>query len=227
VDLTLQFTPFERISTTLIGEWRKDDYIDSPLGLQGATRWGAGFDASWRPTEHLSFFGGYMHELIFQQQRSRSRPVTGTTTFDFPDFDWISSNVDTVDTAHMGADVALIPGRLDWRTSASYSYALGEIDTRNVGALTSGTAAQRTTATAKRMPAFEDTLFRLDTALRYRFAKVWSATLGYAWESFEKNDWRTDRLNPFIPGVAAIWLGNDSRNYTAHLVAVTLGYQFK
>jgi len=228
VDFSLQLMPFETLTTTLIGEYRNDQYYDSPLGLQDATRWGAGFEASWQPAERVALFGGYMHELNLQKQRSRSRPVTGTTTFDFPDFDWISVNVDTVDTIHIGADVALIPGTLTWRSAANYSSALGEVDNRNAfGAPKSGSAAQRTSATAQRFPAFEDTLFRIDTALRYHFAKVWTFTAAYAWEHFDKHDWRTDTLNPFIPGVTSIFLGNDYKDYTAHIVALTLGYQFK
>ena len=78
------------------------------------------------------------------------------------------------------------------------------------------------------MPAFEDNLFRLDTGLRYHFSKAWTLGFAYAFESFTKHDWRTDTLNPFLPGVvSSIWLGNDVKNYTAHIVALTLGYRFK
>jgi hypothetical protein len=44
-------------------------------------------------------------------------------------------------------------------------------------------------------------------------------------ESFQKNDWRTDRLVPFTPGVTSIWLGSDERNYTAHIVGLTLAFK--
>jgi Putative outer membrane beta-barrel porin, MtrB/PioB len=168
----------------------------------------------------------YTYEHIFQKQRSRSRPVTGTTTFDFPDFDWISDNTDTIDTIYAGARVGLIPRVLDWTVNASYAYALGRIQTRNPVAPTSGTAAQDATATAKPFPAFEDQLLRVETALSYHFWKAWTASFSYVFESFQKNDWRTDRLNPFVPGVTSIWLGNDERNYDAHWVAFTLGYRF-
>ncbi len=76
-------------------------------------------------------------------------------------------------------------------------------------------------------PMDEDTLVRLDTALKYGFGKGWTLALGYAFESFQKSDWRTDRLNPFLPGVTSIWLGNDARDYDAHIVSLTLGYRFK
>jgi len=227
LDLLLQLMPTDAFTTTLTGGWKQDDYFSSPLGLQEATTTSAGIDFNWTPVERISFFAGYVYELIDQLQRSRSRPVTGTTTFDFPDFDWISNNVDTVHTIHAGMNATLIPNRLDWTVSGNYSTALGRIETRNPVAPTSGTAAQQLTAQAKPMPAFEDTLFRLETALRYRFWKNWTASFRYAFESFEKTDWRTDTLNPFMPGVTSIWLGNDQKNYTAHIVAFTVGYRFK
>ena len=111
--------------------------------------------------------------------------------------------------------------------SRASSHSVGRIETRNPTAPVSGTAAQSASATARRFPAFEDTILRLETALTYHFLKNWSAKLGYAFEMFEKTDWRTDTLNPFIPGVSSIWLGNDLKNYTAHIVGATLAYRFK
>jgi Putative outer membrane beta-barrel porin, MtrB/PioB len=227
VELQLQITPLETLSITPTVAYRWDDYIRSSLGLQEETAWSAGIDLSWAPVERLSFFAGYMHESIYQKQRSRSRPVTGTTTFDFVDFDWLSINTDTIDTVHAGFKIALIPRKLDWKVNGSFSTATGETETRNPIGPTSGTAAQRDTASAKRMPAFEDNLLRVESSLQYHFAKAWTASLIYVWESFSKHDWRTDSLNPFIPGVAAIWLGNDQKNFSAHIIGATLRYRFE
>ena len=58
--------------------------------------------------------------------------------------------------------------------------------------------------------------------------KSWTARLGYVFESFQKHDWRTDQLNPFVPTAgSSIWLGNDLRNYTANIITATIGYRFK
>lgn len=226
-ELQLQFTPLETLSITPTFGYRWDDYHRSSLGLQEENAWSAGIDLNWAPLERLSFFAGYVHESIYQKQRSRSRPVTGTTTFDFVDFDWLSINTDTFDTVHAGFKIALIPRKLDWKVSGSFATSTGETETRNPIAPTSGTAAQRTTASAKRMPAFEDNLLRVESSLQYHFAKAWTASLIYVWESFSKHDWRTDSLNPFIPNVAAIWLGNDAKNYSAHIIGATLRYRFE
>lgn len=226
-DVTIQLAPFETLTVTPTASYRYDDYIASVLGLQAETSWSAGVDFSWAPIERASFSGGYVHERNKQKMRSRNRPVTGTVTFDFADFEWVSDIVDTVDTAWAGLKLALIPKVLDWTANGSYAYALGRQDTNNPVWPSSGTAAQNATARAKEMSAFQDTLIRLDTALRYHFLKQWTASLGYVFESFQKNDWRTDQIRPFVPGVTAIYLGNDLQNYAAHIVGVTMSYRFK
>jgi MtrB/PioB family decaheme-associated outer membrane protein len=227
VDLVLQWTPTEFFNTSVTGAWTNDDYIESQLGLQSADMWSVGMDFNWTPLERLTFYGGYTHEVIEQKQRSRSRPVAGGVTLDFPDFDWVSVHTDVVDTAFLGFRFALIPRVLDWTFDASYAYALGRVDNSNPATPTSGTAAQNATATAQPFPAFDDELIRVETSLRYHFWKVWTASLGYVYESFRKNDWRTDRLNPFVPGVTSIWMGNDLRNYAAQTVVATVGFRFR
>jgi hypothetical protein len=45
--------------------------------------------------------------------------------------------------------------------------------------------------------------------------------------SYQQDDFRTDNLNPFVPGVTSIWLGNDIKDYTAHIILVALTYRFR
>jgi MtrB/PioB family decaheme-associated outer membrane protein len=229
VDVLLQMFPLDTVTASVSGSWSKDDYIDSPLGLQQAVNWSAGFDLGWSPSQNLTLSAGYVHEYIFQKQLSRNRIVSSGVTLDFPDYNWLSNNIDTVDTFYIGAKMSPLPGRLDWNVGMNYSLATGETLTRNPnGAPSSGTGSQNDTATAKRMPAFEDSLIRIDTSLRYYLSKSWTLGLAYAFEKFSKHDWRTDTLNPFLPGAtSSIWLGADSRDYTAHILAMTLGYRFK
>jgi MtrB/PioB family decaheme-associated outer membrane protein len=232
VDVDVTFTPTETVTITPTFSYRWDDYVDSRLGLQDETSWSTGIDFNFTPSQWFSFSAGYMYEKNDQHQRQRQRTAALNN---IADFDWISHNVDTVQTVHTGARGAIIPSILEWAVGANWSYALGRVDTSNPVPPASGTAAQNFTATAKPMPAFEDQLFRVDVALKYHFAKAWTATLGYAWESFEKNDWRTDSLNPFVPvpsaagvpGQTSIWLGGDIKNYSAHIIGATLAYRFK
>jgi hypothetical protein len=230
VAASLALTPFEKLSVTFTGDYRKDDYLQGLFGLRDERAWSAGFDFSWAPVERVTFFGGYVHEDIKQNQRGRFRPVTGGVALDIPEFDWLSDITDTIDTLYAGLKTVIIPKVLDWSASGSYAIAVGRLRTRNPAdpATAAGQSAGNIAdATAQPFPTTEDTLIRFDTALRYHFLKSWTASLGYVFESFQKNDWRTDRLNPFVPGVNAIYLGNDSRNYAAHILGVTLAYHLR
>jgi hypothetical protein len=178
-------------------------------------------DVTWAPVERLSFAAGYMHESIFQKMRSRSRNP------DTPDLDWISDNTDTIDTFHASITANLIPGKLDLKFAGNYQYALGRVENWNPNANGSTILHNTLNAQARRWPAFEDSLLRLETSLRYHFAKVWTASLYYTYEMFDKSDWRTNTLQPFVPNDSAVYLGNDLRDYKAHIVGVTLGYRFK
>ena len=109
----------------------------------------------------------------------------------------------------------------------NYSTSLGRVETRNPTAPVSGSTAQNNSAKAQRFPAFEDSLVHLEAALIYHFLKNWSAKVGYMFEMFDNNDWRTNTLNPFVPGVSSIWLGNNLRDYTAHMMGLSVSYHFK
>jgi MtrB/PioB family decaheme-associated outer membrane protein len=228
VDLLLQFFPFETLTTSVTGQWINDDYNDGRFGLRESTQWSAGFDVNWQPVERVALFTGYTYEMIYQQIHSRER----TPTSDDIRNDWISNNTDHVHTIYGGTNVAVIPRVLDWTFAANYQYALGRVQTRNLPGFT----PTMTTSLAQRWPAFEDTLLRLETAFRYHFLKNWSASLGYAWESFTSTDFRTDHLTPFIPpiasgvsatGVTSIFLGSDQKDYDAHIVGLSLRYSFR
>jgi MtrB/PioB family decaheme-associated outer membrane protein len=230
IDILLQLFATDSLTASVTGSWKDDDYYNSTYGLQHGTNWSAGFDVSWAPTERTSFTAGYVRELIFQKQQSQNRIVnTGNVVPNFADYVWLSNNNDVVDTFYLGARIAVLPGKLDWNLGVNFSTATGTIETRNPnGAPVSGTAAQNVAATAKRMPAFNDTFWQANTGVRYYIDKAWTVGVGYAFEQFTKTDWRTDTLNPFLPGVtSSIWLGNDAKNYTAHIIMATLGYRFK
>ena len=38
---------------------------------------------------------------------------------------------------------------------------------------------------------------------------------------------RTDQLPPAIPGSSSVCLGNNLKDYSAHVIALTLSYRFK
>jgi len=227
VDLLLQFTPLDTLSVTPTASYRYDDYL-SAFGLLWETSWSAGIDFGWSPSERLSFSAGYVHEVDDRNLKNRGAAFDNASSINA---DWTTNMKDTVDTFHVEGKAALIPKVLDWTFGANYSTSSGTRETRLSSATLPGPPLAVPGLLPKRMPAADDLLVMFTTALRYHFARSWTASLFYTFEQFRKNDWRTDDLTPFIPQLAgttgSIWLGNDARNYDAHILGLTLAYSFK
>ena len=197
-------------------------FRDGTLGLQKAETWSAGVDVAWRPLEWLPLFVGYLYESSNYKQASRSRDPD----VDFADFTWVSKNLDTTSTFYAGFRAALIPNTLDWNVRLSYSLGRGEIDTSNPTPPTSGSSSQQSNATAKPFPDQRNDLFRVQSDLRYIW-KSWVVTLTYLFEKWDQANFHTDGLVPFVGDVSSIWLGNSPQDYTAHILALTVGYRFR
>lgn len=195
---SLQFSPGDTLTATLTGGFRYDDY-----------------PRTCAPFEWLSFGAGYVRELIRLQQRARPALLS-------PQNDWVSRNTDTVDTIHANVKAALLPKVLDFVVTANASSSLGRVKTNNPVL-----PATSESATAQTWPAFDDALIQVESKLLYHFLKKWTASLGYAYESFEKHDFRSDRLTPWTTGQHTTWLGVDAKGYEAHIIGATLRYRFE
>ena len=222
VTFQMDLTPTDVITVTPNATYRWDDYYDSALGLQTAETWSAGIDVAWRPLERLPLFAGYLYESTDQKQASRYREPN----VDFQDFTWVSRNIDTAHTFYAGFRAALIPKTLDWNVRLSYSRGRGEIDTSNPTPPTSGSSSQRNNATAQPFPDQKTDLVRLQSDLQYVW-KSWVVTLSYLFEKFDQANFHTDGLVPFVGDVTSIWLGNSPEDYTAQILALTVGYRFR
>ena len=225
VDLTGQVMVTDTISVGTIGSWRFDNFVEpEKLGVQTAVGWSAGLDVSWRPNERFSLSAGYVHELNFTKQLNQTMNPGIKIQ---PSYEWLADNADTIDTYHLNLNAAVIPKTLDYNLGFSYATAVGSVKTRNTNPPpTGGGAAMNRAATAQRWPTFEDELLRIDTGLTYHFWKGWSAKLSYALELWRQQDFRTDAYNPYGFNRTPIFLGEDYKNYTVHIVAATLGYRF-
>jgi MtrB/PioB family decaheme-associated outer membrane protein len=223
VDFLLEFMPVDTLVISPAASWIHDDYIHSNFGINWETIWSAGIDVAWNPTDRLSFSAGYMHEITDRNLTSRATAALVNT-------DFVSNMADRTDSFYLNGKVGLIRNVLDWTFSAYYAISDGTVVTRNPNALVGGPPLAAGSL-AQRFPDFVDDIVRVDTSLRYYFAKSWTARFFYAFEKFSKTDWRTDTLQPFneslIGTTGSIYLGTDAKDYTSHIVGVTLSYKFE
>lgn len=253
IEVLASITPFETLNFTTTYSLLRDDFDQSALGLQESWGWSLGGDVTYSPFSWLSLFMNYMREEFKYDQLSRSRPVisnvsTATTpaagcaftdpaaavsnvVCDFSDFNWRSLNRDKVDTYGVGADVSLIPKRLNFRLTYSFSDADTIINSFNPVTPTSGTAAQQTSAKAVRYPLSNTNLHTLIAALRLNLTGNWSLKGEYRFEQFREKEWATDAIGQSgltnLPPTTDTFLGaRFLQNYDAHIGGFTLRYQF-
>ncbi|GEM_PF-648536 len=254
LEVLASISPLETLNFTTTYSFIRDDFDKSSLGLQESWGWSLGGDLTYSPLPWFSFFVNYMREEFKYDQLSRSRPVTSnvpvttpiapgcafsnphSTTVsnvvcDYADFNWRSLNRDKVDTYGVGADVGLIPKRLNLRLSYTFSDADTIIDSFNPTTPTSGTEAQQRSATAVRYPTANTNLHTLIASLRYHLTNNWSLKGEYRFEKFKEKDWATDAIGQSgltnLPPTTDSYLGaRYLQEYEAHIAAFTLRYQF-
>jgi len=247
VDLLAQLTPREDLTLAFTGNYGLTNYDESTFGLTDDKRWSVGTDVGYRPLAWLGLSAWYTFENIEFKQQSRWRPrnfLTPTTVADDPVNDWSSTSEDQVHTAGVGAEMVLIPDRLD----ASFSYIIevakaktlaagvpGALGFTAAGALTTTPAADG--GNAVDWPDIKDTLQTFIAALRYHLQKNLTVKAEYRFEHFNLSNFKTDGLEPFMAssnvnasGVVSastdVFLGDRVNDYVAHVIALSLIYRF-
>jgi MtrB/PioB family decaheme-associated outer membrane protein len=233
VDLLAQFSPRDDLTLAFTGGYGLTDYDDTTLGLTEDERWSVGTDIGYRPLERLALSAWYTFENIQFKQDSRWRPVSGGVAVDSSLNDWSSTSEEQVHTAGVGADILLIPDRLD----ASLSYVL-EIAKAKTGATgVPGTTAAPDGGNAVDWPDIKDTLQTFIAALRYHIVKNLTVKAEYRFEHFNLSNFKTDDLDPFMTnsnvnaaGTVSpsldVFLGDRVDDYVAHVIALSLIYRF-
>ena len=233
VDLLAQLSPREDVTLGFTGGYAQNNYDDSALGLTDDERWSVGTDIAYRPLPWLGLSAWYTFENIELKQRSRWRPVVAGVTVDDPVNDWSSTSEDQVHTAGVGAEMVLIPDRLD--ASLAYVLEVARAKTRAVGV--PGTTAVPDGGNAVDFPDIKDTLQTFIAALRYHLQKNLTVKAEYRFEHFNLANFKTDGLDPFMAssnvngsGTVSpsldVFLGDRADDYVAHVIALSLIYRF-
>ncbi len=218
VDLLAQVSPQEDLTLSFTGGYGLINYDESTFGLTDDERWSVGTDIGYRPLAWLALSAWYTFENIQFKQESRRRPF-GSSGPGVPADDWSSTSEDQVHTAGTGADLLLIPDRLD--ASLSYVLEVAKAKTR---------AAGGSTSTAVDFPDIKDTLQTFIAALRYHLLKNLTVKAEYRFEHFNLANFKTDGLDPFMATSSTnsldVFLGDRVDDYAAHVIALSLIYRF-
>jgi MtrB/PioB family decaheme-associated outer membrane protein len=185
----------------------RDDFDKSAFGLTDDKHYILSLDADYALTDRLHLNAFYSYEKYENTQK-------GFGEFDGgPDTDWNAKGRDVINTAGGGIKFGIIPDRLDFDISYSYSRVDGNIDFNVPG----GGAVDWDSVD-------ETELHILDTKLSYHIWKGCFLTLGYVYEKFKYDDYNVEGFT-YTP-TDAILAGTLPQDYTAHIGYMKLTYKF-
>jgi MtrB/PioB family decaheme-associated outer membrane protein len=185
----------------------RDDFDKSAFGLTDDEHYILSLDADYALTDRLHLNAFYSYEKYENTQK-------GFGEFDGgPDTDWDAKGRDVINTAGGGIKFGIIPDRLDFDISYSYSNIDGNIDFNIPG----GGAVDWDSVD-------ETELHILDTKLSYRIWKGCFVTLGYVYEKFKYDDYNVEGFTN--TPTDAILAGTLPQDYTAHIGYMKLTYKF-
>lgn len=200
VEFFTDLTPLNSVTITGSFSLSRDSYEDSVNGLLDDDSWGIGVGLNWKLTKRLSLNASYSHDEYKTRQR-----VDDLANLDPGP---ILLTNDTVDTFGGGANVILIPDKLDLDVKFSYSTARSDFHNYTIP-----------------LPPFEDTFIQNKVYLRYHFTKNWTGRLGYIFEVFDTTDTYA-QVDNNTPATKNIFLGDFYKSFTAHMLVGNVAYGF-
>jgi MtrB/PioB family decaheme-associated outer membrane protein len=171
-------------------------------------------EADYSPSDRWSVFGFYTREDYDNFQRGRQSAATPSTD---PRNDWTSNERNEVSSFGGGANVALLPEKLELRLFGRYQ----DLEGRNDLASPPG----GTPDVAFPIANFDDT--RIWTAradLEYRFSGPWSVTAGGWLERYETEDSATTGLGNYVPG--SFFIAANDGSYKGKVGYVRMSYRW-
>jgi hypothetical protein len=202
------------VSTSFI--YGKDEFGDSPFGLLDDKHHIFSLDVDYSPTDRLNFHTFYNYEYYEARQKDRGEVPAQPTVV----ANWFAKTKDVVNTLGAGIKLSLIPDKLDFDVSFSYSNVDSTIDFFTPAV-----------ATSEFNTVDDTTLQILQTKFEYRASKHWRFTLGYYREKFDYDDFNTQGFTNVPTDSSgnyngAYLMGTLPRDYTADVVYLKVSYTF-
>lgn len=218
VELLTNYYPMDALAFSPSVAYTRNDFTDSPFGLQEDKSYQISLDADWTLSGNTSVYGAFIHEWYSAGQRASEDTFTPGLAL------WSAETKDIFDTFIGGINITFIPKRLDADMSYTYTIANGKIDLESVS-----------TSPLDFNKSDDATQHILHTKINYHMKNGLSLTLGHQWSKFNYDDFNTIGFNSVtanssnvygITLVEGLFMGTLPEDYDAHIVYAKATYSF-
>jgi MtrB/PioB family decaheme-associated outer membrane protein len=201
-DAGVDFALPRNITLSLGAFDRRDDYVNSALGLTHSRDSGGTADLSWAISERVSAFAFYGQEEIVSLQ-------SGSQGFGAPD--WQAESRDRFDTASAGLRVHALQERWDIQFDYFLIDGQGDIEMRN--------------GVAQAFPELRTRSHGPNLSVEFHATPALDVIGTARYEHFDSHDWALEGIEPdTLPAILAS--GADPYDYDAMLFGLSFRYRF-
>jgi MtrB/PioB family decaheme-associated outer membrane protein len=222
---TVSVYPIENYTFTLSGHYKRDDYDNTEIGLQESKNTMVTLDLNYQPSDIINTYAWISRETYDYDQRGFRR--TGSPPVG-PGFDrdpaalpngwdfWTTDTEDSINTFGTGIDWNVIENKFDLKLDFTYSSANTSYDQWG-GPNINDPPVQLPDVTTK--------LLDLTLTGDYTIKENMTARFKYMYERMDTEDFSLDGVDPDTLS-NIILMGQDSPNYNAHVVGLSLIYKY-
>lgn len=192
---------------------RNDFKGDTTLGLQEEKVQTVASSATFHVNDQLDLTGGYGLGITETDQRSRSSPQV------------MSFSSDSTWTANLRDDERFVFAGFDWATTQTLALAASYQLSRNKSKFDLDNGLKN----AADLPRTSYSRHELVLDARWRWLENTTIVGRWGWEEYDVNDWATNDvplLFPLTGAANAIFLGDSSKGYRAHRLALLVKHSF-
>jgi len=222
---TIDLSPLNNLSSTLMAKFSKDTYPSGSTGLRNNHNLVIGPDVSWQVTPVLSAHAFYnFQQLYYDQTMLYESSTTNPPTYVVP---WSAKTTDSVHTVGVSLDWQAIPDLLkvglDYNLSyGDTAYVLG--DSVALFGAVAGSQLTQQTINLQPLPDVTSMLSLLTLHGEYAIQPGIALLFGYAWERFSYKDFQTNvgstqYANILLPGTM-------NPNESVHVVSAAVRVKF-
>ncbi len=215
VSFSINWLPLDALSIGFSGSYSNNNYIKTKIGLTASDSFNGTLDINYTLNEALSLYSFYSYEHFQNQQDGYSRFSNAELllTRD-PDKYWQVDTEDKIHTVGLGIDWQMIENTLDFQLDYTFSKAATETDTEQQNSLDSSP-----------LPDLKTTLHSVNLRANYLLMENTRLQLSYRYEFFKTTDFALDNIAPDSIN-EVLGLGNVSPDYNAHVIGISIFYEF-
>ena len=214
VNFVAEVLPLNNVTFSTNFTLYTDSFDNNSYGLLSDNGWSVGADVSWTPCKGIALSLGYDHEQSSTKELADNAVAAPNLGPVLGDSGPVLLTSDSYDTVTARADIVLVPEKLSLTTSANFSWSTSDFHN-------------------SLLPNLNESIFHVDTWLKYNLTKCLAFKVGYIFEQFTMtNSYQT----LYLQGISdtGVPVGNQSlntlqgfyNNYTAHVIEALMQYKF-